>query len=61
MAKAGLTMGIYYWINQKNPKTYVGSTLNFYNRIMGYFYLTGAYGIIRNALIKYGFESFSLV
>ena len=39
----------------------MGSTLNFYNRITSYFTLKGAYGIILNALIKYGFESFLLV
>jgi group I intron endonuclease len=60
-AKAGHTAGIYFWINKVNGKYYVGSTMNFYNRITSYFYLTGAYGIIRNALIKYGFQSFSLV
>jgi len=60
-AKAGHTAGIYFWINKVNGNYYVGSTMNFYNRIMSYFYLTGAYGIIRKALQKYGFESFSLV
>jgi group I intron endonuclease len=59
--KAGHTAGIYFWINKVNGNYYVGSTINFYNRIMGYFYLTGACGIIRKALQKYGFESFSLV
>ena len=28
MAKAGLSMGIDYLINQKNQKVYIGSTLN---------------------------------
>jgi group I intron endonuclease len=60
-AKGGLTAGIYFWINKTNGNFYVGSTINFYNRIMGYFYLSGAYGIIRNALQKYGFESFTLI
>lgn len=60
-AKIGLTAGIYFWINKANGNFYVGSTINFYNRIMGYFYLSGAYGIIRNALQKYGFESFTLI
>ena len=39
----------------------MGSTLNFYSRITSYFSLKGAYGIILNALNKYGFESFTLV
>ena len=39
----------------------MGSTLNFYSRITSYFTLKGAYGIILNALNKYGFESFILV
>lgn len=45
----------------KNGHFYVGSTLNFYNRITSYFTLKGAYGIILSALTKYGFESFTLV
>lgn len=60
-AKAGHTAGIYFWINKVNGKYYVGSTTSFYQRIMSYFYLTGAYGLILKALNKYGFESFSLV
>ncbi len=60
-AKAGHTGGIYFWINKVNGNYYVGSTINFYSRIMSYFYLTKAHGIIRRALQKYGFESFSLV
>jgi group I intron endonuclease len=59
--KAGLTAGIYFWVNKVNGKYYVGSTTNFYQRIMSYFYLTGAYGLILKALKKYGFESFSLI
>ena len=45
----------------KNGHFYVGSTLNFYNRITSDFTLKGAYGIILSALTKYGFESFTLV
>jgi hypothetical protein len=60
-ARFGLSGGIYIWMNQSNGHFYVGSTLNFYNRISSYFTLNGATGIILNALIKYGFESFTLV
>lgn len=60
-AQANLTGGIYIWMNQTNGNFYVGSTLNFYNRIAGYFSLSGTGGIILNALVKYGFESFTLV
>jgi group I intron endonuclease len=60
-AQADLKGGIYLWFNKANGNFYVGSTLNFYNRITSYFTLKGAYGIILNALIKYGFESFLLV
>jgi len=45
----------------KNGHFYVGSTLNFYNRITCYFTLKGAYGIIFSALTKYDFESLTLV
>ena len=60
-ARANLTGGIYLWVNQSNGHFYVGSTLNFDNRITSYFSLKGAYGIILKALIKYGFDSFTLV
>jgi hypothetical protein len=60
-ARIGLTGGIYIWMNQTNGHFYVGSTLNFYQRIAAYFTLNGTGGIIKNALIKYGFEYFTLV
>jgi group I intron endonuclease len=60
-ARTDLTGGIYLWVNQNNGHFYVGSTLNFYRRIAEYFTLKGAYGIILKALIKYGFDSFTLV
>lgn len=60
-ARLGFSGGIYLWINQSNGHFYVGSTLNFYNRITSYFTLRGAFGIILKALTKYGFESFTLV
>lgn len=50
-AQVELTGGIYLWMNQNNGHFYVGSTLNFYIRISGYFCLSGATGIIRNALV----------
>jgi len=61
MKQSGLTRGIYLWINSQNGKFYVGSTLNFDTRILSYFYLTGAYGILLNAFNKYGFNVFTLV
>jgi len=60
-ARANLTGGVYLWVNQNNGHFYVGSTLHFYNRITSYFSLKGAYGIILKALIKYGYDSFTLV
>jgi len=60
-AQDKLTGGIYLWVNQTNGHFYVGSTLNFYNRMAGYFSLSGATGIIYKALVKYGFECFTLV
>lgn len=60
MRRLGLTGGIYLWINSLNGKFYVGSTLNFYSRILSYFYLTGAYGILLKAINKYGLKGFTL-
>lgn len=56
---AGLSMGIYYFINQKNQKIYVGSTLNFYNRLSDY--LKNTNQVIIKALTKYGLTSFTLI
>jgi hypothetical protein len=61
MAKAGLTMGIYYWINQKNQMTYVGSTMNFYKRMGNYFNLKDTNQVIIKALTKYGLSNFTLI
>lgn len=61
MAKMGLSMGIYYFINQKNQKTYVGSTLNFYNRLGNYYHLKDTNQVIIKALTKYGLSSFTLI
>jgi group I intron endonuclease len=60
-AQEAFTGGVYLWVNQINGHFYVGSTLNFYQRIASYFSLSGTGGIIMKALIKYGFESFTLV
>jgi len=56
-----LTMGIYYWINQKNQKMYVGSTLIFYNRIGNDFHLKDTNQVIIKALTKYGLTTFTLM
>jgi group I intron endonuclease len=61
MTKMGLSMGIYYFINQKNQKSYVGSTLNFYNRLGNYYYLKDTNQVIIKALTKYGLSSFTLI
>jgi hypothetical protein len=61
MAKKGISMGIYYFINQKNQKFYVGSTFNFYNRLGNYFNLKDKNQVIVKALTKYGFSSFTLI
>uniref|UniRef100_A0A1D1Y4G3 Putative intron-encoded endonuclease bI1 n=1 Tax=Anthurium amnicola TaxID=1678845 RepID=A0A1D1Y4G3_9ARAE len=60
LAKSGLTGGIYLWINSLNGKFYVGSTLNFYTRIMSYFYLTNINSILLKAFEKYGLNGFTL-
>jgi group I intron endonuclease len=57
----GLSMGIYYWINQKNQQIYVGSTLHFDKRLSDYFYLKDTNQVIIKALTKYGLSSFSLI
>lgn len=59
-AKFGFTGGIYLWINSLNGKFYVGSTLNFYNRISSYFYLTKMNGILLKAFEKYSLKGFTL-
>ena len=55
--------GIYLWINTVNDKIYVGSSMNLTTRFYKYYSvknLTLHNTIIHNALLKYGFSSFSL-
>jgi group I intron endonuclease len=59
--KSGFVGGIYLWINKTNGKTYVGSSVNLYSRISGYFCLKNLHGIIGNALLKYGLVGFVLI
>jgi len=54
---------IYRWINNINHKTYVGSSANLTVRLYKYFsiiHLTKYNTPIHNALLKYGFNHFSL-
>jgi len=54
---------IYRWINNINHKTYVGSSANLTVRLYKYFsiiHLTKYNTPIHNALLKYGFNNFSL-
>lgn len=54
---------IYRWINNINHKTYVGSSANLTVRLYKYFSIThlAKYNTpIHNALLKYGFNNFSL-
>jgi len=61
MAKSGLVGGVYLWINRYNGNMYAGSSMNLYSRLSGYFSLNNLHGIIGNALLKYGLDSFVLV
>jgi len=61
MAKSGLVGGVYLWINRKNGKMYVGSSINMYSRIRGYLCLNKLHGTIGRGLLKYGLVSFVLV
>lgn len=54
---------VYRWINNTNNKSYVGSTVNLTARLYKYFsikHLTQYKKPIHNALLKYGFQNFSL-
>lgn len=54
---------IYRFINNVNNKTYVGSSINFTNRLYKYFsvkHLTKSKLPIIQALLKYGYSNFSL-
>jgi hypothetical protein len=61
MAKSGLLGGIYLWINKRNAKLYVGSSINLHSRVNFYFSLKNVHGIIGQALLKYGLLGFILV
>lgn len=54
---------IYRWVNKVNGKTYVGSSVNLTARLYKYFsvqHLNKYKTPIHNALLKYGFNNFSL-
>lgn len=55
--------GIYQWVNRLNKKTYVGSGKNLYKRLAIYYNknsLIKQKRLIHNALLKYGYENFTL-
>lgn len=54
---------VYRWVNNINNKAYVGSSVNFSVRLHKYYsvkHLTKHKTPIHNALLKYGFENFTL-
>lgn len=54
---------VYRWVNNINNKTYVGSSINLTVRLYKYYsikHLTKYKTPIHNALLKYGFENFTL-
>ncbi len=54
---------VYRWVNKNNNKTYIGSSINFAVRLYKYYshkHLFQSKTPIHNALLKYGFENFSL-
>lgn len=55
--------GVYRWVNKKNGKTYVGSSINLSVRLYTYYSLGSLAKSNRpvdRALLKYGFSNFSL-
>jgi group I intron endonuclease len=55
--------GIYRWVNHKNGKSYIGSSVNLTRRFYQYLnskYLLSRKMIICQALLKYGYSAFSL-
>lgn len=55
--------GIYRWINNINKKSYIGSSSNITTRLYKYYsvkYLLNSKRPIDKALLKYGYENFSL-
>lgn len=56
-------VAIYRWVNNINNKTYIGSSINLATRLYKYYsvkHLTKYKTPIHNALLKYGFENFTL-
>lgn len=56
--------GIYCWINNINHKFYIGSSVNLSDRFYKYYsykHISERKTPIHNALLKYGFQNFSLV
>lgn len=54
---------VYRWVNSINNKTYIGSSVNFTVRLYKYYslkHLSKSKTPIHNALLKYGFNNFSL-
>lgn len=54
---------VYRWVNDINGKTYIGSTINFQSRFYKYYnveYLKRYNTPLHSALLKYGFNNFSL-
>lgn len=54
---------VYRWVNNINNKTYIGSSVNFTVRLYKYYSLKNisqSKTAIHNALLKYGYENFSL-
>jgi hypothetical protein len=56
--------GIYRWINNKNGKTYIGSSVNLSARLYRYYSLAhivaqSKHSLICKALVKYGYSNFS--
>ena len=54
---------VYRWVNKINNKAYIGSSINFSVRLYKYYsliQLKKSKTPIHNALLKYGFENFSL-
>jgi len=55
--------GIYRWVNKENGKSYIGSSVNLTRRFYQYYnskYLLSTNMIICQALLKYGYSTFSL-
>ena len=58
--------GVYRWINEKNGKFYVGSSINLGNRLRDYYNISflsrpNSQGmIISRSLLKYGYSNFKL-